>query len=64
MEQSQRNRIIQSCTSALEQARSRVQEVTGRDAYSIQMEFLEWMVLGIDEVEVDYSTDHNEWEYE
>ena len=64
MEQSQRDRIIQSCTSALDQARIRVQEVTGRDAYSIQMEFLEWMAMGIDEVEVEYSTDHNEWEYE
>ena len=28
------------------------------------MEFLEWMAMGIDEVEVEYSTDHNEWEYE
>ena len=64
MEQSQRDKIIQSCTSALDQARIRVQEVTGRDAYSIQMEFLEWMAMGIDEVEVEYSTDHNEWEYE
>ena len=64
MEQSQRDKIIQSCTSALDQARIRVQEVTGRDAYSIQMEFLEWISMGIDEVEVEYSTDHNEWEYE
>ena len=64
MEQSQRDRIILSCNAALEQARTRIKDLSGRDAYSIKMEYLEWMAMGVDEVEVDYSTDHNQWEYE
>lgn len=64
MEQSQRDRILLSCTNALEQARTRIKDLSGRDAYSIKMEYLEWMAMGVDEVEVDYTTDHNQWEYE
>jgi hypothetical protein len=64
MEQSQKDRINLSCTNSLEDIRSRLRGLSGQDQYSLQMEFLEWMVMDFDDQEIDFTYHHLQWEDE
>ncbi len=54
MEWEEQRRLEQSVYHAVDDARKRIKELEGKNRYALQQEFLDWLVLDWDDLEVDW----------
>ena len=54
-------RLELTVNNALAEATERIQELDGKNRLAVQQEFLEWSVMGWNELEVEWFPHYGEW---